>query len=476
MVQWLVLVVAIVVFGGAAAHGVVGEDTAAVEVPHGCKDPRDFGAVAGDPEAWLNNTLAMHRAFNAAVASTGTVCVQGGDFTVADVYAPSNSVLFIAQQARLLSSVPNCTHALLHLEHVQNVTVEGGGTLYGNAEHYIASYSAKDNRFNPTKPDGSRPRVIFMHNATDVVLREISVLNASDWHVHIQASRRVLVDSVYIHGDSRFPNNDGIDPDSSIDVTIRNSIIDVADDGICLKSTAGMGPLANVYVHNCSIRSQSHAIKFGSNTDEDMYNVLFDHIAILDTNSGLAIQQRSNGSIYNVTWSNIGLQTRYSAPRWWGNGEPIVITSERRAGGPPVGNIHDIHFFNISAQSENGIFVSGAAHGISNITFTNVDFTVVLFGNYSSGEGPPCFAADHVYDAIPCMGTHDRRPSARDGPTCSYYCRKIAQADAFYFERTQATLKNILVTFEGVRQPWFGTCFNHDGASDVTETHVHCVS
>jgi polygalacturonase len=76
---------------------------------------------------------------------------------------------------------------------------------------------------------------------------------------HIQGSRDVLVDGVRIFGDARFPNNDGIDPDSSINVTIRNSQIDVADDGICPKATAAYGPLLYLHVHNCSIRSKCGA-------------------------------------------------------------------------------------------------------------------------------------------------------------------------------------------------------------------------
>jgi polygalacturonase len=43
------------------------------------------------------------------------------------------------------------------------------------------------------------------------------------------------VDNVDIYGDSRFPNNDGFDPESCINVTLINSRIDVADDGICPK-------------------------------------------------------------------------------------------------------------------------------------------------------------------------------------------------------------------------------------------------
>ena len=48
-------------------------------------------------------------------------------------------------------------------------------------------------------------------------------------------SRDIYVDGVDIYGDSRFPNNDGFDPESCTNVTLVNSRISVADDGVCPK-------------------------------------------------------------------------------------------------------------------------------------------------------------------------------------------------------------------------------------------------
>lgn len=176
--------------------------------------------------------------------------------------------------------------------------------------------------------------------------------------------------ALFCYPTGRFPNNDGFDPESCINVTLVNSRIDVADDGICPKAAAGKGPLKGLYVHNVSVRhvhtksqrnapllitliymftaylcginlcianqrqsrcvqalrtytyariracgkcwretprmltphndeqrrSHSHAIKFGSNTDTDMSDIVFDNITIWDSNGGLAIQQRSEGN------------------------------------------------------------------------------------------------------------------------------------------------------------------------------------
>ena len=56
---------------------------------------------------------------------------------------------------------------------------------------------------------------------------------------------------------------------------------------MCLKSTAGYGINKNITVINTIIRSKSSAIKFGSNTDEDMYDIHFENITIRDSHRGI---------------------------------------------------------------------------------------------------------------------------------------------------------------------------------------------
>lgn len=451
-----------------------------------CLDPRDYGARAGGVEPppglfWEQNTKAIQGSIDAAssnyISKTGSTCVSisGGDYVAGSIYVKTGVDFRVETDSRLVQAtnqtVPGTTTGFVNVVNVSDVVISGGGILHGSAEHYIQFFDPYDNRF--TRRQGScLLQITFSNNVT---VKHVHLHNSSQWNLHILGSTNVLVDGVQIRGDSRYPENDGIDPDSSINVTILNSEIDVADDGICPKASAWTGmPLRNLYVHNCTIRSKSHAIKFGSNTDTDMHDIVFDHIRIWDSNAGMSIQQRSKGNIYNVTWSNIQIETRYESPRWWGNGEWLVVSAEPRNAGDVIGRTHDLRFINITARAENGGLVSGKAHGVQNVTFQNVTIVLDAWSNYSTGLGPSC---RNNGSSFPCMGTRDCRPGLYQN--CSYYCRTPSLANGLYFENVQgATLTDVTVVFLVARQPrpsWWGKCRVYDEqSSEVTEEGFVC--
>lgn len=80
------------------------------------------------------------------------------------------------------------------------------------------------------------------------------------------------------------------------------------------------------------------------------------------------------------------MSTRYYDPLWWGRAEPIYITTCPRDASSKAGSISNIIFVNISAVSENGVFLSGSKDGIlSNIKFRNVNLTYRRWSEYPGG-------------------------------------------------------------------------------------------
>ena len=154
--------------------------------------------------------------------------------------------------------------------------------------------------------------------------------------------------------------------------------------------------------------SRSCAIKIGSENMDSIYNVLFDNCIITASNRGLGIQNRDEGTVTDVVFSNIQLDCRLWSDVWWGKAEPIYVTSYPRANGNhkdanwrfpkgqiegKCGEVSRIYFNNITATSENGCFVGGDVEGkVKDIYFNNV--RVNLTGS----------ASDLLMDKRPCKG------------------------------------------------------------------------
>ena len=265
----------------------------------------------------------------------------------------------------------------------------------------------------------------------------------------------------------------------------------MADDGVCLKAKEGFGPLRNIVVRNVSIRSKSHAIKFGSNCDTEMSDILFENIIIWDSNSGLGIQHRSQGDIHNVTYRHIRIETRYVAPRWWGNGDWLSITAEPRHQHDIIGELYDLTFENIFAVSENGGLISSKRqNGIHGLVMQDIRVVLDRWSNYSMGQGPKCqhrdFPGHYSHGSgrgrsvrgieLTCMGTQDHRPSFAEDVNCSHYCRTPAKADGLYLENVHDTfINNFTVDFIDDRVPYWGDCLVVDKfASEVTINGIRC--
>ncbi|CAJ1404561.1 unnamed protein product [Effrenium voratum] len=456
-----------------------------------CLDPRNFGAVPGDPGSsagpnWERNTQAIQAAIDAAASQPKprAVCISGGDFVTSDLYLRSDLRFEISAGARLLAGVNVTGKALIHGENVSNLELLGRGEVHGNAEHCWSSYSPIYNR---VEPKGARSHLLYLSGAKDVRVSGLTFRNATFWNIHIQNSQDVTLDGVKVIGSQLYPNNDGIEPDSSVRVSILNSYIDVADDGISPISTVEGGELKELVVRNTTIRSKSHAIKFGSTCDADCHSSVFENITIWDSNSGISVQQRGAGKVYNLTWRDIRIETRYQAPRWWGNGEWLSFTTRKRSLEPPqpegeAGDLRDLWFENIVARSENGGLLSGHGNSkVRNVTFLNVKVNITPgIGNYSQGQGPNCCLRDENATTCHqvCMGSKDYRPSYEEDVGCDSFgnCRARGLAYGLRVENAEyVKVLNMSVSFASPRQPWFGRwCFSKDEISSVGFDGAKC--
>ena len=244
-----------------------------------------------------------------------------------------------------------------------------------------------------------------------MAIHGLTIREGAYWTVHLVGCDDVVIDGINLLNNLKIRNGDGIDIDHSRNVRVSNCHITSGDDCICLKNRreyAQYGPCHDIVVTNCTMTSRSCAIKIGSENMDSIYNVTFDNCVITRSNRGLGIQNRDEGTVTDVMFSNIIMDLQLWSDVWWGKAEPIYVTSYPRADGNnkdanwrfPKGETHGrcgevsrIYFNNIVATSENGCFVGGDVIGkVNHVYFNNVKLRHRRVTNYATGMADlrPC--------------------------------------------------------------------------------------
>lgn len=292
-------------------------------------------------------------------------------------------------------------------ENASNVGISGGGIVDGQSSKFVKRFDTRKNvmiSWNATGDclgDECRPRLIGFLDCTNVHVSHIHLTDPAYWCLHLVRSNNISIHDISIYGDFNTPNNDGIDIEDSNNTIITRCYINTGDDAICPKTSTG--PLYNLTATDCWIRTKSSAIKLGSASSFNFEGLLFDNITIVDSHRGLGLQIRDGGDVNGVTFSNINITTRYYDPSWWGRAEPIYVTACPRDPSTVVGSISNVRFLNITATSENGIFLAGSAGSFLNeIQLANVNINLKRWTEYRGGlvdYRPGCQGLVHHHTA-----------------------------------------------------------------------------
>ena len=296
----------------------------------------------------------------------------------------------------------NWTPALVATKGCANTGVVGGGTIDGQAPgpYWSKGFDANRSLFNPRTwagfgPDGGcvgecRPTLVRFVDCSNVVVQgddastPLKIRNSPDWTLLFRRAENVRLQYLDVYGDVRWPNNDGVDFESVVGISVLDSVFNTGDVGIVFDSgncNALRVPFLpqpppatrSAVLRNLTITSHSSAIKFEQifqHNHSAIQDMVIEDIRILGSSRGLGIQQRTGaGTISNITFRNIQIETAYpTGDNWWGSGEGIWITNVaetvNRAAedGGLSGTIRDIVFENMSIRSENSILLSGQWH------------------------------------------------------------------------------------------------------------------
>ncbi len=243
----------------------------------------------------------------------GRLVFDVGRFLTGSIHLKSNVGLHLLEGAVIVGSLNPLDYdslrftALILSDNQQNISVTGNGIIDGqgrqvarNVVDLVHRGLIKDAFRNDRPEVEDRPMLIYFRNCTDVYIRKVTMRNAAAWVQTYDQCTLLHIDSITV--DSRaFWNNDGLDIVDCDSVTIANSYIDAADDGICLKSHDAKKVCQNIAVRNCVIRSSASAIKFGTASLGGFRNIRIINIKVFDTyRSAIAMEAVDGGFIDNV--------------------------------------------------------------------------------------------------------------------------------------------------------------------------------
>ncbi len=392
----------------------------------------DFGAVADGQTVC---TKAIQVAIDESSKLNGKVIVPAGEFVTGTLFFRNNTTLVLEKNARILgsSSLADYPHtevdfrfwgdtwvyqSLIIAHHVENITIEGEGTIDGRGSVFSTTTTKKPDRYR------NRPYLLWFAECRNVTVRDVELTNSAMWMQSYIRCEKLRIDGIRVFNHCN-KNNDLMDIDGCRNVIITRVTGDADDDGITFKSTSNRIS-ENIIVSDCIISSHCNALKFGTETTTGFRNVSVSNCIIrksVETTaktgypegiSGISLEIVDGGIMENITISNIVID----GPR-----VPVFVRLGNRARkyyaeapSPSVGLIRNILLTNIVAQASSpvGCAIAGIPEGkIDGITLSNSRFIFPggIKDNLSQKvieELPDRYPESIMFGTLPAFGIYAR--------------------------------------------------------------------
>lgn len=263
--------------------------------------------------------------------------------------------------------------------------------------------------------DFLRPNLLGFTKCDRILLEGVKFQNSPAWCLHPLMCTNLTVRNISVKNPWYAQNGDGIDVESCRYVLIENSVFDVGDDGLCMKSGRDAEgrkramPTEDVIIRNCTVYNSHGGFVIGSEMSGGARNIFVNDCSFIGSDIGLRFKttRGRGGVVENIYINNIVMKDipgeAILFDMYYAAQDPIALAGEKRVApkvefkpvteetpqfknifikdviclgaekavfirGLPEMNIHDINLENIFITSHKGIEASEA----QNINFTNV--------------------------------------------------------------------------------------------------------
>ncbi|PKB15452.1 glycoside hydrolase family 28 protein [Flavobacterium sp. 5] len=310
----------------------------------------------------FDNTVAITRAIQECSKNGGgIVLVPKGKYVSRAIHLEDNVNLHLDKDAEIIFSInPKDYYPLVHTSFEgtefmnyspliyafkkNNVAITGKGTLNGQAsnENWWAWSSSEQYGWKKGTPSQTdplnrlrlvdmaennipvservfgeghylRPNFVEFFECKNILIQDITIINAPFWVIHPIKSENFIVDGVTIN--SHGPNNDGCDPEYSKNVIIKNCTFNTGDDCIAIKSGRDADgrrvamKSENIIIQNCTMFDGHGGVTIGSEISGSVSNVFVENCKMNSPNLDIAIRLKTNskrgGLIENFYVRNI---------------------------------------------------------------------------------------------------------------------------------------------------------------------------
>jgi polygalacturonase len=383
----------------------------------------DITSYGAKGDGIFNNTEVFKKAIQLCSQNGGgMVLVPAGKFFTGPIHLESNVNLHIEEGAEIMFSTNPSDYPLvvtsfeglevmnysplLYAYQKTNVAITGKGTINGQGNNLNWwPWCGKDTygwkKGSPTQNvaklmkmaedgvpvterifgDGNflRPNFVEFFECTNVMLKDLKIINAPFWVIHPIKSTNVIIDGVTVtsHG----PNNDGCDPEYSKNVIIRNCNFNTGDDCIAIKSgrdTDGrrVGITSeNIYIQNCKMYDGHGGVTIGSEISAGVRNVFVENCMMdspeLDRAFRIKSNSRRGGFVENLYARNIQIGEVGESVL----GIDLFYSVHGNQSGTFLPRVENIYLENVKVKNGGKFAILAKGHKgtpIKNIQFNNV--------------------------------------------------------------------------------------------------------
>lgn len=333
------------------------------------------------------NTAGLQKAIDDCSASGGgTIHFPAGRYLTGTVQLKSRVVLHLDEGAVLLGSTDAADyrnldpfidgsghplgHALIVALDADHVGIEGPGTVDGQSPQLKAKQ----------KSYTMRPFLLRWVRCTNVTVKDVHLTNPGAWTLNFFQTKGALIENVTIRSRGLgMPNNDGVNLDSSEDVTVRNCDVISGDDALVIKSTSAAKPSRNITASNCKLSTRTNAIKLGTESIGGFENITVSDCQITNTEmSGIALYEVDGAELHHVTISNVTMDG-VIVPISIRLGARLKTFREGDQPRPAAGRLRDITIQNVTAKNVAmiGILINGVpGHPVEDVKLQNIQLEV----------------------------------------------------------------------------------------------------